>query len=127
MGRPVRWYDYITINIFYLGQTTLAQATGLITPLLVQDFVGEELKGTLFGNLRLWSLMVAVLVQAGFGVISDRNNSRWGRRRPFILLGSVLNLVFIAAIGLSLDMENISGYRFLFFAVLMLQLLRILP
>ena len=84
MNRSVRWYDYITINIFYLGQTTLAQATGLITPLLVQDFVGEELKGTLFGNLRLWSLMVAVLVQAGFGLISDRNNSHSGRA-PAIL------------------------------------------
>ncbi len=57
MERKIRWYDYITINIFYFGLTTRSQVlTPLILPLLVQTFVGDEVKGTAYGNLRLWAI-----------------------------------------------------------------------
>ena len=121
MGRPVHWYDYITINIYYLGLTTLSQTSGLITPLLVQDFVGEEFKATFYGNLRLWSLMTALLVQAGIGILSDRSASRFGRRRPFIFVGTILALIFFSGIGLSIGMDGLSGYWFLFIVALALQ------
>ena len=37
--RITRWYDYITINIFWLGLTTISQSNGLIIPLLVQSTI----------------------------------------------------------------------------------------
>ncbi len=114
MARPLRWYDYITINAYWLGLTTLAQTNGLVFPLLVQQFVGEEAKGTFFGTLRLWTLMVALLVQALMGMLSDHSTLRWGRRRPFIFLGTLANVALIAAIGLSAAMEGWAGYWFLF-------------
>ena len=58
MGRTQRWYDYITINIYYLGLTTLSQTNGLVFPLLVQQFVGESGKATFFGTLRLWTFVI---------------------------------------------------------------------
>lgn len=122
MKRALRWYDYITVNIYWLGLTTLSQTCGLVFPLLVQGFVGEETKGTFFGSLRLWSLMVALLVQALMGMLSDRNTSRWGRRRPFILFGSLADLVFIAAIGFSAGLTGMSGYYFLFGMAILLQI-----
>jgi MFS family permease len=122
MNRPLRWYDYITINIYWLGLTTLSQTNGLVFPLLVQGFVGEHAKGTFFGNLRLWSLMVALLVQAFMGMISDRSSLRWGRRRPFILIGTLANLVFISALGFSADLEGMTGYWILFALAILLQL-----
>jgi len=122
MKRPTRWYDYITINIYWFGLTTLSQTNGLVFPLLVQGFVGEETKGTFFGNLRLWSLMVALLVQSFMGMMSDRSTLRWGRRRPFIFLGTLANLVFIAALGFSAGLEGMTGYWILFALAIMLQL-----
>jgi MFS family permease len=122
MNRALLWYDYITINIYFLGLTSLSQTNGLVFPLLVQQFVGETGKGTFFGNLRLWTLMVALLVQAGMGMLSDRSTLRWGRRRPFIFTGTVLDLVFIAAIGFSVGLEGISGYWFLFAIGILLQI-----
>ncbi len=120
MARPLRWYHLITINIFFLALTVLSQTNGLVFPLLVQDFVGEATKGTRLGELRLWSLMAALLWQALMGMLSDRSASRFGRRRPFIFIGTLSLLVFLVLIGVSAGMEGMAGFTFLFtVAVLM--------
>lgn len=121
MARALRWYDYFTINIYFLGLTTLSQTLGLIFPLLVQQFVGETGQGAWFGNLRLWTLMVALLVQAGMGMISDHSTFHWGRRRPFILVGTLLDMVFLVAIGFAFDLEGMRGYWFLLAMAILLQ------
>jgi len=120
MSRPLRWYDLITINIFFLALTTLSQTNGLVFPLLVQNFVGEATKGARLGELRLWSLMVALLWQALMGMLSDRNTSHLGRRRPFILIGSLAMTVFIALTGVAAGMTGMAGFWFLF-AIAVLQ------
>jgi MFS family permease len=114
--KMLRWYDYITINIYWLGLTTISQSNGLIIPLLVQKFVGPEQQGTAFGRLRLYTLMVALLVQALMGMLSDHSTLRWGRRRPFILVGTLLNMACMIAIGAS------PSYWFLFGAVVLSQI-----
>lgn len=119
--KRMRWFDYITINIYWLGLTTLSQTVSpLVFPLLVQRFVGEAGKGAFFGTLRLWTLMVALLVQALMGMFSDRSTLRWGRRRPFIFVGTLADLVFIAAVGLSASLEGMTGYWFLFAMAILL-------
>ncbi len=122
MIRPTRWYDYISINIFYMGLATLSQTGGLLFPLLVQQFVGEELKGSYLGSLRLWTLMVALLTQALMGMLSDRSRLRWGRRRPFIFTGTILDLVFITLIGFSAGLQGMSGFSFLFVIAILIQI-----
>lgn len=120
MSRALRWYDYITINIFFFGLTALSQTNGLVFPLLVQGFVGEAQKGAYLGRLRLWTLMVALLWQAVIGMISDRSTLRWGRRRPFIVIGTIAMLVFIVAIGASAGMSGMAGFWFLFAMAILL-------
>ena len=114
--KRLHWYDYITINIYWLGLTTVSQSNGIIVPLMIQEFVGPEQQGTAFGNLRLYTLMVALLVQALMGMLSDRSTLRWGRRRPFILVGTLLNIAALIAIGAS------PSYWFLFGAVVFSQI-----
>ena len=113
--KRVVWYDYITINIYWLGLTMVSQTNGLIQPLLIQGFVGAERQGTAYGNLRLYTLMVALLVQALAGMLSDHSTARWGRRRPFILVGTLLNIACIIAMGAS------PSYWFLFGVVVLSQ------
>lgn len=121
MTRKFRWYDYLTFNIYWLGLSALSNTmTPLVVPLLVQQFVGEQLKGTYYGNLRLWTLMVAILVQALMGMLSDRSTLPWGRRRPFIAIGTLGDLVMIALVGFSAGLEGLSGYWFLFGAMILL-------
>lgn len=109
------WFDLISINIYFLGLTTLSQTmTPLIIPLLIQQFVGLENQNTYYGIIRLWTLMVALIVQAFMGIISDRTESRYGRRRPFIFWGTNLIVLIIIATGVVTSFSGLTGYWTLF-------------
>jgi MFS family permease len=120
MERKLRWYDYITINIFYFALTARSQTLALIVPLILVKFVDESVKGAALGNLRLWGLMTAVLIQALVGIMSDHSSSRFGRRRPFILFGGVTEVLVYILIGvIAATMEGMTGYWFLFAAYIL--------
>ncbi len=120
--RHFKWYEYITINIYYLALTMLSQTlVPLVLPLLVQQFVGEAQKATYIGIIRLWGLMVALLAQAFWGMLSDRSTLRWGRRRPFILGGTLGDFIFIIGIGLTAGLSGLTGFWVLFACYLLLQ------
>lgn len=115
MNRVIRWYHYITYNIYWFALTSRSQVlTPLIIPLLIQRFMGEAAKGELLGNMRLWSLMVAVLVQALMGLLSDQSTSKFGRRRPFIVVGTLGEVIIYVLIGFTAGMDGMTGYWFLF-------------
>jgi len=115
MKSELGWQDYLTININWFAITSRSQVlTPLVVPLLIQQFIGEANKGTALGNLRLWALMAALLIQALMGMLSDRNTSRFGRRRPFIVVGVTLEVIIILFIGLSAQLEGLLGYWVLF-------------
>lgn len=121
MKRPLKWYDTITINIYFTGLTSLSQTmTPLVLPLLIQQFVGEEKKATYYGTIRLWSLMIALLVQSLMGMISDRSTSKFGRRRPFILIGTIIDIILIIAISFTTGLEGLQGFWILFILMLLL-------
>ena len=115
MSRPLRWHDLITVNVYWFALNTRSQTLSpLIIPLLVQQFIGEESKGSAVGSIRLWALMTAVLVQALTGILSDRSTAKLGRRRPFILLGTLGEIIIFALIGFSASLEGQTGYAVLF-------------
>ncbi|MEN4011535.1 MAG: MFS transporter [Chloroflexota bacterium] len=115
MKRLLRWYDFITINSYWFALTTRSQTISpLLLPILVQEFVGEDVKGAALGSIRLWALMTAVLIQALMGMLSDRSTHPWGRRRPFILAGSIGEVLVFALLGFVSGMEGSPGYTALF-------------
>ncbi len=114
--KRLHWYDLIAINLFWLGLNIRNNAVGTIfMPYLVDQFVRSEIRNTALGAMRTAGLIVAMLVQPAMGLLSDRSTSRFGRRRPFILVGVLLDLVFLAGIALAFD------YWALFAAVLLIQ------
>ena len=100
--RRLHWYDYITINLFWLGLNIRNTALGsFFMPYLVSIFAPESIKNTALGAMRSAGLVIAMLVQPAAGLLSDRSTSRFGRRRPYILLGALFDCLFLAAIALS--------------------------
>ncbi len=100
--KRLRWYEYLSINLFWLGLNIRNTAVGtFIMPYLVEQYASPNLINTSLSVMRTAGLIIAMLVQPAAGLISDRSTSRFGRRRPFILIGVLLDLVFLAAIGLS--------------------------
>ena len=100
MDREFGWRDHIGINIYWFG---LNVASGVITPVLlpylVALFVPAAMKNSYLATIRVVGLAVAMMVQPLAGMLSDRSTSRWGRRRPFILGGTVLDLLFLLVVG----------------------------
>ena len=43
--------------------------------------------------------LISILIQPTVGSISDYTISRWGRRKPYIVIGSLLDLVFLVGIA----------------------------
>ena len=100
--KRLRWYDYLTINLFWLGLNIRNTALGSIfMPYLVGIFAPEAIKNTALGAMRSAGLVIAMLVQPAAGLLSDRSTSRFGRRRPYILVGALFDCLFLAAIALS--------------------------
>lgn len=111
-----KWYDFISINLFWLGLNFRNTAMGgVFIPYMVSLFVNPEVKNTALGLMHTAGLIIAMIVQPLAGMLSDRNTSRYGRRRPYIFAGVVLDLFFLTAIALS------TNYWTLLIAVLLIQ------
>ena len=96
-----RRIDYIKITIFGFGLTALwSSLHSIILPLRLLDFVAESEKNTYLGLLTFAGLLLAMAVQPIAGALSDRSGFSWGRRRPYILLGTALAVFLLPGIGL---------------------------
>jgi Na+/melibiose symporter-like transporter len=102
--KKMYWYDFISINLFWLGLNIRNNAVGnIFMPYMVAIFVSESIRNTALGMMRTAGLVIAMLVQPAMGLLSDRSTSRFGRRRPFIFVGVILDLIFLTFIALSWD------------------------
>jgi len=94
--------DYIKITIFGFALAALwSSLHTIIIQVRLLDFVAESQKNTYLGLLAGTGLILAMIVQPIAGAISDRSGFGWGRRRPYILLGTILTLLFLPGIGFS--------------------------
>jgi len=93
--------DYIKVTILGFGLTALwFSMHSIVLPARLLDFVPEEMKNSYLGYLTFAGLVLAMLVQPIVGASSDRSGSSWGRRRPYVLAGTIVLLVLIPGIGL---------------------------
>lgn len=71
----------------------------IILPIMVLYFVDESQKNTYLGLITLAGIILAIMVQPIAGAVSDRSGFAWGKRRPYILSGSILVVLFLLALG----------------------------
>jgi Na+/melibiose symporter-like transporter len=101
-AHPLRPFDYLTINIYWFALSYLWNSIGpIILPTLVASLVPESNKGSALGTIAALGLIIAVLVQPASGAWSDRRTTRWGRRRPYIVGGTLFDAVFLLAMAFS--------------------------
>ncbi len=97
---PMR--QLVRISLYWLGLTAVDAAVGLfITNRLEFDHLVPiaEVGRNMF-MINLGAAIIAILVQPTIGYISDYTVSRWGRRKPYIVFGSALDLLFLVGIAL---------------------------
>ena len=90
----------LAITAYWLAITTLMGAlTFSVIPRLVESVLGNSnhpLAGLAVGAITTAGVLIAIVVQPTMGAISDRSQHRLGRRKPFIVAGTLMDLVFLA-------------------------------
>lgn len=103
-GRPTALLPLthlVRISLYWLGLTAIDGAVGRFVQdrLNFGDLVAPTGIGTAMTIITLGGTLIAIVVQPTVGSMSDYAVSRWGRRKPFIVAGSLIDLVFLLGIA----------------------------
>ena len=91
----------VRISLYWLGLTAIDAAVSqyISFRLVYTDIRGDIGIGLATTLLTVGSALLAILIQPTMGSISDYAVTRWGRRKPFIVFGSLLDVVFLLGIA----------------------------
>lgn len=95
-------WNLLKLNSFSFGITgfILAMDT-VVLPVIVLTVAPDEFKNTYLAILGISGLIMAAMVQPTIGRISDRTQSAFGRRVPFIISGAVFSAIGLVGIRLA--------------------------
>jgi MFS family permease len=104
-GRPTAllpWRHLLNLSAYWLGINVIWAGLGyVIYQARFTAMFGETFAPTYVAALESIPLLIAVFIQPTVAAISDYTISRWGRRKPYIFIGSVLDVVFLFGIATS--------------------------
>ena len=111
--RPLPLRQLLTLSIYWFGiQTIWGGLNVIIIPgRLDTDFRAQQ--GTLLAITMLAGAIAPIIVQPTVGLISDYTVTRWGRRKPYIIIGALLDVVFLAGIAWSNSFVAMVAFYFL--------------
>lgn len=96
--RPVSLLEQININVFWLANQFHWNAIiSVIIPSMVAKLLDPAQKDINLTLVVAWGTLAAVVVNPLVGAISDYATFRMGRRRPFMLIGTIFNILALVA------------------------------
>jgi Na+/melibiose symporter-like transporter len=105
----------IRISAYWLGLTAIDAAVGLFVTnrlefegMVLRDDVGKSML-----VIGIWAAIIGILIQPTVGYLSDFTVSRWGRRKPYIVFGSLLDVVFLMGIAMGSSVLMLAGFMLL--------------
>jgi MFS family permease len=101
----------LRLSVYWLGLVAVFGGIGVIlqerAKVLIPD---ESVRFTTVGLVQLLGVVVAVLVQPTVGSISDYTVSRFRRRKPYILIGTLLDVVFLIGLATSNTLFMVAAF-----------------
>jgi MFS family permease len=103
----------VTLSIYWFGIQTIWGGLNItIIPGRLDD-LSRDTQGTLLAIIMLAGAVAPIIIQPTVGVISDYTVTRWGRRKPYIVVGSLLDVVFLAGLAFNNDFVAMVAFYFL--------------
>lgn len=91
----------LTLSIYWLGINTIwGGMNNLILPARLKAIAPDQY-GVLTAIVFATGVIAPILIQPTVGVISDYTMTRWGRRKPYIVMGTMLDVVFLSSFALA--------------------------
>jgi MFS family permease len=92
--------DQFFVSCLWLGYNVQWGALlAVVLPAQISAIVGPEKKELYNGLVGPLGALIALAVTPIAGALSDRSRHRSGRRRPFLLVGALINIVFLACMA----------------------------
>ena len=109
---PLPLSHLVRISAYWLGLTAIDAAVGLVVQNRIQfdGFVSALEVGRALFFVGVGGAIVSIIVQPTVGSISDYTVSRWGRRKPFIVIGSLLDVVFLLGIAYANSLVALAAF-----------------
>jgi MFS family permease len=108
--KPLPISHLIRLSAYWLGLTAVFGGINLILQERIDELVAPDVEGTALGVMAIAGVAIAVAVQPTVGSISDYTVSRFGRRKPYILIGSLLDIVFLFGIATSHTWLSVTAF-----------------
>jgi MFS family permease len=103
----------VTLSIYWFGIQTIWGGLNItIIPGRLDD-LSRDTQGTLLAIIMLAGAIAPIIIQPTVGVISDYTLTRWGRRKPYIVVGALLDVVFLAGLAFNNDFVAMVAFYFL--------------
>jgi MFS family permease len=103
----------LTLSIYWLGILTIwGGLDNVVVPQRLLD-LDRASAGTLQAVIAVVGVVAPIIVQPTVGIISDYTMTRWGRRKPYILIGTLLDVLFVVAIATSNGFLALAALYFL--------------
>jgi MFS family permease len=115
-GRPTEHLPtshLLRISFYWLGLSAIWAGLSIILGgrLLYDGLIpDEDAVGEALIRVSILGSLIAIVVQPTVGAISDYTASRWGRRKPYIFVGTVLDVVFLTGIALSNELVAVAAF-----------------
>jgi len=103
----------LTLSIYWFGIQTIWGGLNVIIIPGRPDDLSRETQGTLLAITFIAGAVAPIVIQPTIGVISDYTVTRWGRRKPYIVIGALLDVVFLAGLAWSSDFVAMVAFYFL--------------
>lgn len=106
----------VLIGLAFLSICAFWQMYDSIIPLILQNTfgIGETLTGTIMAADNVLAIFLLPL----FGALSDKTDTRFGRRMPFIVTGTVLAVIFLMLLPIADREVNVVLFIVSLFALL---------
>jgi MFS family permease len=93
----------IELSVYWFGISIIwGGLDGAIIPYRLEQAYPDDF-GFRFAIISAAAVIMAIVVQPTVGMISDYTITRWGRRKPFIVIGALLDVVFLIGVAASQD------------------------
>jgi len=102
----------VRLSLYWLGLSSIFAGLQAILGgrLEFEHLVQPGTEGTALFQMTAFGSLIAAIVQPTVGSLSDYTVSRWGRRKPYIVVGSVLDIVFLVGIASSSTVLTIAAF-----------------
>ena len=104
----------LRISAYWLGLTAIDSGVNLAVQNRIQferAIVPDPLfTGTAAALVGLAGALIAIVVQPTVGYLSDFTETRWGRRKPYIVVGSLLDVVFLLGIAYANSLVALAAF-----------------